>query len=117
MKMDGENEVYRSLLADGRSLVARDLGSPYDNMLFLHLVARDGDVLDCIEAGGLMADGIFKPVAAQSDRLDFTFFSNDRTYRLRWTEAPRWVAPFSLPTGFRYRRRFGRHFLDVVTLT
>ncbi|MGL5734910.1 MAG: hypothetical protein ACRCYS_08585, partial [Beijerinckiaceae bacterium] len=67
MTLYGENEVHRLALPGGRQLVVRDLGSPYDNVLSIHLLDTDGTVLDVVEAGGLMADGIFRIIAARDD--------------------------------------------------
>ncbi|MGL4811487.1 MAG: hypothetical protein ACRCXM_06900 [Beijerinckiaceae bacterium] len=117
MTLYGENEVHRLTLPGGRQLVVRDLGSPYDNVLSIHLLDTDGTVLDVVEAGGLMADGIFRIIAARDDTIHFTFFGNDETYRLRWATKPAWALPLSLPTGFRYRNRLARHYLTVTTLT
>lgn len=70
-------------------------------------------MVDLIEAGAAMADGIFKVVAKRADGIDFSFFANDRTYRLTWSDEPGWAAPFSMPTGFSYKHRLARHYLTI----
>ena len=113
MQLAGESEVYRRVFDDGRVLICRDEGAPYDNLLHVYLQDRDGEIVDALEAGALMADGIFRVVGEDCDRIDFTYFLNHETYRLEIRETGRpALFPF-LPFGFRYKRRFARHFLTV----
>ncbi|MCZ2136023.1 MAG: hypothetical protein LC098_11445 [Burkholderiales bacterium] len=60
-----------------------------------------------------MADGIFRVVGEDCDTIDFTYFLNHETYRLEIRKSGRPVALPFLPFGFRYKRRFARHFLTV----
>lgn len=116
MEAEERNEVHRASIDDGRTILCSDGGSPYDNLLHLDLLDPDGRTLDRIEAGALMADGIFELHAARRDGFDFSFFLNGETYRLACAPAPRWRSPFLLPYGFRYGTRLARHYLTVRTL-
>ena len=116
MQPEGQNEVFRASLGDGRTVVCRDEGSPFDNLLHLYLLDPGGAVLDGIEAGGLMADGIFKLIASRHDGFDFSYFSNGETYRLECARSPTWRAFVPLPYGFRYKSRLARHSMTVRTL-
>ncbi|MCZ2136024.1 MAG: hypothetical protein LC098_11450 [Burkholderiales bacterium] len=57
MQLAGEGEVYRRVFADGRVLICRDEGTPFDDLLHVYLQDRDGEIIDALEAGALMADG------------------------------------------------------------
>ena len=48
MTLDGNTEIARHVLPDGRTLVWRDEGSPYDNVLHIYLFATDGHLADAL---------------------------------------------------------------------
>ena len=49
--------------------------------------------------------------------FDFTFFANDKTYRLTVGQKPKLRMPLgSLPWGFRYKSQLTRHLLSVSVL-
>ncbi len=116
MKLDGENEIVRHPLGQGRTLVWRDEGSPYDNHLHVVVLAADGAVLDAVEAGAAMTTGVLEIRGVQADLVDFGFFSNEQTYRLTVEGSPSLRLPLSLPTGFRYKHTLARHILSITTL-
>ena len=73
MTLDGENELARHVLPDGRTLVWRDEGSPYENVLHIYLFATDGHIADALEAGAAYADP-FLFSEGRSGRLRFHLF-------------------------------------------
>ena len=113
MTFDGENEIARHVLPDGRTLVWRDDGVPYDNTLHVYLVAADGYLADELEAGAAFTTNILVFQREGQDMFDFTFFANDRIYRLTVGSEPKLRMPFCLPRGFRYKSPLTRHFLSV----
>jgi hypothetical protein len=116
MELEGENEVFRAAVGDDRTILCRDDGTPYDNLLRIDLLDPEGRVLDSIEAGGLMADGIFNLLTSRRDGFDFSYFANGETYRLECARHPSWRPFLLLPYGFRYKTRLTRHYLVVRTL-
>jgi hypothetical protein len=116
MTLDGESELDRHTLPDGQVLVWRDEGSPYHNVLHVYALDAYGAVIDAVEAGAPMADGILQIRQVSGRVIDFGFFANDKTYRLIVGQAPALRAPLSLPPGFRYKSTFRRHILHVTTI-
>ena len=116
MKLDGENEVARHSLAEGRALVWRDEGSPYDNGLHVYVLAANGEVIDAVEASAPMTPGILEIRQARDGVVDFCFFRNDKTYRLTVGDTPKLGLSLGLPTGFRYKSALARHILFVIAL-
>ena len=114
MTLDGENEIARHILLDGRRLVWRDDGSPYDNTLHVYLFAADGCLVDALEAGAAFTTNILTFEREDLDMFDFTFFANDRVYRLAVDGAPKLRMP--LPLGFCYKAPLSRHLLTVRVL-
>ena len=114
MTLDGENEIARHILIDGRTLVWRDDGSPYDNTLHVYLFAADGCLVDALEAGAAFSTNILTFEREDLDMFDFTFFANDRVYRLAVDGAPKLRMP--LPSGFCYKAPLSRHLLTVRVL-
>jgi hypothetical protein len=98
-------------LEDGRQLVWLTEASPYEEGLHVYLLSAAGEILDEIEAGADFAPGILRIEALGSSSVHFTFFKNDVRYRLDVAPRPKLFRP--LPTGWRYKRRFRRHFLVV----
>jgi hypothetical protein len=111
--LEGESTADVIPLADGGAIVVRQLGEPYDNALFIHLLSPQGEPLDLIIAGAALTTSLYRRARVTDDALEFTFFNPDTRYRLRWSENARWRLPLTLPTGFRYRSRFARHRLSV----
>ncbi len=60
--LEGESTADVIPLADGRTVVVRQLGEPYDNALFLHLLSAAGEPLDLIVAGAAMTTGRYRRV-------------------------------------------------------
>ena len=116
MNLEGESEIARHSLSVGRTLVWRDDGSPYDNLLHVYLLGPHGEVLDALEVGAALTTGLLEIRRVQGAAIDFTFFANDTTYRLQVDEKPRLRLPWFLPLGFRYKSKFVRHVLSVTTL-
>jgi len=116
MTLDGENELARHPLPGGRTLVWRDDGSPYDNTLQVYVLAADGSIIDALEAGAAFTTSLLAFRREGPEVFDFSFFANDRLYRLQVDREPSLRIPFSLPLGFRYQSVFGRHVLSVTTL-
>ncbi len=116
MSLDGESELARHQLSGGRMLVWRDDGSPYDNTLHVYVLAADGSTIDALEAGAAFTTNILTFQSEGQDVFDFSFFANDRIYRLRVDRKPSLRIPFSLPLGFRYKSTLGRHVISVTTL-
>ncbi len=116
MTLDGENELARHQLSGDRTLVWRDDGSPYDNTLHVYVLAADGSTIDALEAGAAFTINILAFRSEGPDVFDFSFFANDRLYRLKVDREPSLRMPFSLPLGFRYKSALGRHVISVTTL-
>ena len=116
MTLDGESEIARHALPHGRTLIWRDDGSPYDNSLHIYVLAADGSPTDAVEAGVAFTANILAFQRECQDMFDFSFFANDRTYRLTVSREPKLRMPFSLPWGFRYKSLFTRHLLSVSVL-
>ncbi len=114
--LEGESTADVIPLADGCTVVVRQLGEPYDNALFLHLLSAAGEPLDLIVGGAAMTTSRYERVRVTEDALDFTFFNPETRHRLRWSSSARWRLPLALPTGFRYRTPMARHRLTVETL-
>ncbi len=116
MTLDGESELARHPLPGGRTRVWRDDGSPYDNTLQVYVLAADGSTLDALEAGAAFTTSLLAFRSEGPEVFDFSFFANDRIYRLQVDREPSLRIPFSLPLGFRYPSVLGRHVLSVTTL-
>ncbi|MGC6419255.1 MAG: hypothetical protein ACON3Z_19185 [Bradymonadia bacterium] len=115
MTLDGENELARHALPDGRTLVWRDESSPYENCLHIYLFSTDGHIADALEAGAAYADPILAFQKEGQDVFDFTFFKNERVYRLTVGREPK-LRMLPLPWGFRYKSPLTRHLLSVSVL-
>ena len=113
MTLDGTQEIARHILPDGRTLIWRDEGSPYDNVLHIYLFATDGHLADALEAGAAFTTNILSFHTEGQDVFDFTFFANEEMYRLTVGREPKLRMPFRLPLGFRYKSPLMRHLLSV----
>ena len=117
MTLDGDNEIAKHVLPDGRTLVWRDEGSPWENFLHIYLFTADGALADALEAGAALTTNVLALQKERQDTFDFTFFANDKTYRLTVGQKPKLQMPFgSLPWGFRYKSPLTRHLLSVSVL-
>jgi hypothetical protein len=116
MTLDGENELARHRLSGDRTLVWRDDGSPYDNTLHVYVLAADGSIIDALEAGAAFTTNILAFRSEGPDVFDFSFFANDKFYRLKVDQEPSLRMPFRLPLGFRYKSALGRHVISVTML-
>lgn len=116
MTLDGENELARHHLSADRMLLWRDDGSPYDNTLHVYVLAADGSIIDAIEAGAAFTTNILVLRSEGQNVFDFSFFANDKTYRLAVGHEPSLRTPFSLPLGFRYKSALRRHIITVTML-
>lgn len=114
--LEGQNEIARYPLSHGRTLVWRDEGSPYDNVLHAYVLAADGAVIDAVEAGAALTTGLLDIRSAQGNVLEFGWFKNEQTYRLTVDDAASLRLPGSLPSGFRYKRALARHVLSIITV-
>jgi hypothetical protein len=111
---DGANEILRQPVGEGCNLVISDEGSPYDNFLHILLLDAAGTMIDGIEAGAALTTSIFEVVGRNGQAIDFRFFQNNKVYRLTVAEKPRFVRPFALPFGFRFKSYPRRHRLFVT---
>lgn len=114
--LDGENEIARHALSQGRTLVWRDEGSPYDNRLHVYVLAADGAVIDAAEAGAALTTGVLEFRSTPGDSVDFGFFNNDQTYRLSVDSAASMRLPLALPMGFGYKHALQRHVLCITSV-
>lgn len=104
-------------LNDGSTLIWLTDNSPYDEGLHIYLLRQDDTIEDALEAGaifGLGEGGILKITKTNTDWVEFTFFLNDRVYRLYVTEQAR--VHLRLPTGWRYKKLLSKHRLIVREL-
>ncbi len=116
MTLDGENELARHPLSGDRTLVWRDDGSPYDNTLHVYVLEANGAPIDALEAGAAFTTNILAFQSEGPDVFDFSFFANDRFYRLTVDQESSLRMPFSLPQGFHYKSALRRHIISVTML-
>ena len=100
MTLDGENELARHPLTGGRTLVWRDDGSPYDNTLQVYVLAADGSIIDALEAGAAFTTSLLAFRREGPEVFDFSFFANDRIYRLQVDREPSLRIPVKSAVGF-----------------
>ncbi|EPX55865.1 hypothetical protein D187_008120 [Cystobacter fuscus DSM 2262] len=100
-------------LEDGSCLVWLTQDCPFEELLSVYLVGREGQLLDSVSAGMPYAPGILSIRTVGPDWVEFGFFG-DASYRLQvepLARFRRW-----LPVGWRYHRWLARHRLTVNKL-
>ncbi|ATB39450.1 hypothetical protein CYFUS_004894 [Cystobacter fuscus] len=101
-------------LEDGSCLVWLTQDCPFEELLSVYLVGREGQLLDSVSAGAPYTPGILSIRAVGPEWVEFGFFG-DAPYRLQvepQARFRRW-----LPLGWGYHRWLARHRLTVSKLS
>ena len=91
----------------GLYLVFSTHNSPFEEELSIQLFGPKGQELERVDLYGAYASGLFKLKEVSDNRIEFTFWSEDRL-RLTYYEKPRRI--ILQPPGVHYAKRFtSRH--------
>ncbi|OJH41922.1 hypothetical protein [Cystobacter ferrugineus] len=100
-------------LDDGSCLVWLTQDCPFEELLSVYLVGREGQLLDALSAGVPYTPGLLSIRAVGPLWVEFSFFG-DAPYRLQIEPRARFRR--WLPLGWRYYRWLARHRLMVNKL-
>jgi len=108
---EGTSIEAQFLLSDRRNLIWIGDSSPYDAFIRILLLDPHGKLLDAIEGGAALADGILKIVSTGENSVDFEYYQNEIVYRLEVASGRSFRLP--LPWGWRYRNFGWGHQLTI----
>lgn len=113
--VDGAAIEAQFATADGYSLLFLSGSSPYEEGLHIYLVGPDGELIDSIEGGIAYAGGILEMHEITGSSAEFTFFASGARYVVRILAKAQ--VRFWLPSGFRYKARAVKHWLELREVT
>ncbi len=114
VEVDGTLIEAQFELNDGRYLIWLTEDCPFDEMLHVYLIDRDGTVEDSVEAGapgGMGPSGILSFLDVGENWVKFSFFGKDMVCSLELSPNPKIFRP--LPECWRYKTIFKKHQIKV----
>lgn len=108
----GGHLLEAAVEADGRFLLFVSNDCPYEELLHLHLLDAQGQLLDSATLGGPYTTGRFAgPRLLDARRVGFAFF-DDKDWEVELLDAPRLRLPvFTEPLGVWRARPLRCHFI------
>ena len=117
LRLDGALLEAQFERADGSALLLLTEDSPYDELLHVYLLDREGVLVDALEAGsrdGLSGAGILQLGRHGDGWLELEFLKGDPACRIQLLPQPQ--IQLLAPPGWRYKKRLSKHRLRVTKL-
>lgn len=112
--VDGRILEAQFELEDGCALLFLSDDSPYDEGLHVYLLSARGEILDCAEASAPFTPGLFRLEGVGKDWVQFRFYPNEISYRLRLLSGSWFRKP--APRGWRYKPAVAKRRFMIETM-